>query len=117
MSDNNQVQDIRQAASARGRKLGEPKPIEAPSQLDQMTDDEIKRHLQARGLELRKARRTKGVMAQPDNVTGKTRLTIHMPTQLVKDVKAAALETNKNESTIVSEACPMWKSANNLGNE
>ena len=117
MSDKGDNQEIQRAATARGRRLGQPKPNDAPTEIDNMTDDELKARLQARGLELRKARRTKGVIARPNNVTGKTRLTVHMPTQLVKDVKTAALETNKNESTIVSEACRMWKSANNLGNE
>ena len=103
------------AAKARGRKLGEAKPKSQDSNGSEMSDDELREMLRSRGFELRRARSTEGVMSNREDVPGKARLTVHMTREVVKQVKMAALETNRKESAIVEDACAAWLDANNLG--
>lgn len=95
------------------RRLGEPEPPDERA-IDLMSDDELKQRLRERGLEVRKARRPKGVVAREDNVRGKLRIGVHLPRELRLAIKRASGETNKPESTIAAEAFTMWMEANNL---
>lgn len=114
MSDNERNDDLDTAAKARGRKLGERRSPQRNDALDQLTDEELREMLKSRGLEVRKKRKTPGAMSRAQDVPGKNRLTVHMPEELVKSIKRAALEINCSESSIVSEACQRWMDASNL---
>ena len=97
-----------------GQRL-EQKGMDKPISMDDMSDEQLKEHLRERGLEVRKARRPKGVVAREDNVRGKLRISVHLPSELRMAVKAASLATNKSESTIGDEAFRLWMNHNNLG--
>ena len=105
---------LEHANDGSGRRLGQTE-LDKPSSMDDMSDEELKEHLRERGLEVRKARRPKGVVARQDNVRGKLRISVHLPNELRMAVKAASLATNKSESTIGEEAFRMWMNHNNLG--
>ena len=80
----------------------------------ELSDDELKQQLLQRGFELRKVRRPMLPFARPDNVQGKTRISVHLPTELRKAVKNASAELNQSESSIATEALEKWLSDKHL---
>ena len=82
--------------------------------IDQLSDEELKQRMLERGFELRKTRQPKLPFARPDNVQGKTRISVHLPTDLRKAVKNASSELNQSESSIATEAIEKWLSEKHL---
>lgn len=105
---------IEHAGQGTGRQLGVTKP-EAADNLDDLSDEELKQRMLQRGFELRKTRAPRQVFAKPDTVIGKTRISLHLPTELRKALKRASGETNKRESTIAAEAFQLWLDSQQLG--
>lgn len=104
---------LSEVATGVGRRLGEPE-TQATGALDEVSDEEIRAELKARGLELRKTRSQKGVVAAVNEATGKIRLTVDVPKDLRLAVKSASFAVNKTESVIAEEAFTLWMEHNNL---
>ena len=83
----------------RTRKLGE-----SPAEPVLVTDDEgvdeqaLRSQLGELGFELRRKRARRGVFAKNDGVEGKTKLTVHLPDDLRRDVKWASVTLDIAES-------------------
>ena len=95
------------------KKLGHEE-TEPHAVFDELSDEELKERLALRGLELRRARRPMQPFARPDNVKGKTKISVHLPTDLRKAVKNASAELNQTESAIATQALEQWLSDKHL---
>ena len=116
MPDENKGRDavmLEESAQGTGRKLGQSQTTPKAT-LDDLSDDEIKEQLKARGLEVRKQRRPKSTIARPDNVDGKRRITVHLSEELRLALQAASTAVNRTESNIAEEALTEWMDRNKI---
>ena len=116
MPDENKGRDavmLEESAQGTGRKLGQSQTTPKAT-LDDLSDDEIKEQLKARGLEVRKQRRPKSKIARPDNVDGKRRITVHLSEEVRRALQAASTAVNRTESNIAEEALTEWMDRNNI---
>lgn len=94
---------LEESAQGTGRRLGDsPPPPKAA--LDDLTDDEIREQLMARGLEVRRKRRPKSRIARPDDVAGKRRITVHLNQEMRVALQSASAAVNRIESNVTDEA-------------
>ena len=92
--------------------LGEEPSKAVPAGVDELTDDELKSVMSDRGYELHQKRKQKGAVTQKEEVPGKKRVTIYIPTGIRTAVGYASVATEKNISTIVSESLELWMTKN-----
>ena len=92
--------------------LGEEPSKAAVAPVDELTDDELKSVMSERGFELHQKRKQRGAVTQKEEVPGKKRVTIYIPTGIRTAVGHASVATEKNISTIVSESLELWMTKN-----
>lgn len=110
----NPIEVLEHAKQGNRRQLGDEQ-LETAVTLAELSDEELKQQLLQRGFEMRKNRRPKMVYAREDNVRGKTKISVHLPTDLRKMVKRASTETGESESTIATQAFRLWLQHQQLG--
>ena len=66
------------------------------------------------GYELHQKRKQKSAVTQKEEVEGKKRVTIYVPTAMRTAIGHASVATEKNISTIVSEALELWMAKHGL---
>ena len=94
--------------------LGEPPSLAATASVDQLSHDDLKSALLELGYELHQKRKQKSAVTQKEEVEGKKRVTIYVPTAMRTAIGHASVATEKNISTIVSEALELWMAQHGL---
>ena len=92
--------------------LGEEPSKAATASVDELSDDELRSVMSDRGYELHQKRKQKGAVTQKEEVPGKKRVTIYIPTGIRSAIGYASVATEKNISTIVSESLELWMTKN-----
>ena len=92
--------------------LGEEPSRAATAPVDELSDDELKNVMSDRGYELHQKRKQKSAVTQKEEVPGKKRVTIYIPTEIRTAIGYASVATEKNISTIVSESLELWMAKN-----
>ena len=94
--------------------LGEPPSLAATASVDQLSHDDLKSAVLELGYELHQKRKQKSAVTQKEEVEGKKRVTIYVPTAMRTAIGHASVATEKNISTIVSEALELWMAKHGL---
>ena len=88
--------------------LGETPSLGATASVDELGFEELKSIMSKRGYELHQKRKQKSAVTQNEEVEGKKRVTIYVPTAIRTAMAQASVATEKNISTITSEALELW---------
>ena len=92
--------------------LGELPSLVATTAVDELSYEDLKRTMSELGYELHQKRKQKSTVTQKEEVEGKKRVTIYVPTDIRTAMAHASVATEKNISTIVSEALELWMTQN-----
>ena len=79
-----------------------------------ISHDDLKSALSELGYELHQKRKQKSAVTQKEEVEGEKRVTIYVPTAMRTAIGHASVATEKNISTIVSEALELWMAKHGL---
>ena len=88
--------------------LGETASLAATASVDELGYEDLKSIMSERGYELHQKRKQKSTVTQKEEVEGKKRVTIYVPTAIRTAMGHASVATEKNISTITSEALELW---------
>ena len=88
--------------------LGEAPPLAAAASVDELSYEDLKKAMSNLGYELHQKRKQKSAVTQKEEVEGKKRTTIYVPTEIRTAMGYASVATGKNISTITSEALELW---------
>ena len=88
--------------------LGEKPSLAAMASVDELGYEDLKSIMSERGYELHQKRKQKSTVTQKEEVEGKKRVTIYVPTAIRTAMGHASVATEKNISTITSEALELW---------
>ena len=88
--------------------LGETPSLAAMASVDELGYEDLKSIMSERGYELHQKRKQKSTVTQKEEVEGKKRVTIYVPTAIRTAMGHASVATEKNISTITSEALELW---------
>ena len=88
--------------------LGETPSLAATASVDELGYEDLKSIMSERGYELHQKRKQKSTVTQKEEVEGKKRVTIYVPTAIRTAMGHASVATEKNISTITSEALELW---------
>ena len=82
--------------------------------LENMTEEEIREHLKARGLGLTKARRKRSAMDTSDSNGATMRINATIAADVRIATRNAGTEFRLKDADIVEQALRMWLNANNI---
>lgn len=94
-----EVADVRQVGEARAPE---------DDALGQVSDEELQAEARSRGMVVQGRRRSRRVIDRNEDVKGKSRITVHLPTELRIAMETARSQVNASYSLMMEEAMIDW---------